>query len=265
MTLKKSLSALVLTSVFALTACKDKQDVLKVGVISGPEHKVAEVAAQIAKDRYDLNVEFVVFTDYSSPNQALDRGDMDLNAFQHKPYLDKEIADRGYKIVPVGNSFVYPIAAYSKKIKSIDELKDGDTIAVPNDPTNLGRALILLEAQGLLKLKEGNKLFATRVDILENPKNLVIQEIDAPLLPRTLDDTALSIINTTYAGQVGLNPTKDGLFVESKDSPYVNIIVARESNKDDEKVKNFVKSYQTEEVHQKANEVFNGAVVKGWE
>lgn len=263
MNFKKLISFSVLSALF-LTGCNEKSNVLKVGVISGPEHQVMEVAVQVAKQKYNREVELVVFTDYASPNEALNKGDMDLNAFQHKPYLDKEIQDKGYKLVPVGNTFVYPIAAYSKKIKSLDELKNGDTIAVPNDPTNLGRALILLEKQGLIKLKDSTNLQSTQVDIVENPKNLQIQAIEAPLLPRTLDDVAFSIINTTYAGQIGLTPTKDGLFVEDKNSPYVNLIVARQSNKDSEAVKDFVKAYQSDEVFNKANEVFKGAMVKGW-
>lgn len=263
MNLKKAFG-LAVVSALVLAGCNEKKEVLKVGVISGPEHEVMEVAAKVAKEKYNRDLELVIFTDYATPNEALNKGDLDVNAFQHKPYLDKQIADKGYKLTPVGNTFVYPIAAYSKKIKSINELKDGDKIAVPNDPTNLGRSLILLEKQGLIKLKDNTNLLSTRVDIVENPKNLDIQEIEAPLLPRTLDDVAFSIINTTYAGQIGLTPTKDGIFVEDKNSPYVNLIVAREDNKDKEIVKDFVKAYQSEEVFNKANEVFKGAMVKGW-
>lgn len=260
----KKLLGLAALSSLVLTACNDKAEKLKVGVISGPEHEVMEVAAKVAKEKYNRDIELVIFTDYATPNEALNKGDLDVNAFQHKPYLDKQIADKGYKLTPVGNTFVYPIAAYSKKIKSIAELKDGDKIAVPNDPTNLGRSLILLEKQGLIKLKDSNNLLSTRVDIVENPKNLDIQEIEAPLLPRTLDDVAFSIINTTYAGQIGLSPNKDGMFVEGKESPYVNLIVARVDNKDKEIVKDFVKAYQSDEVFSKANEVFKGGMVKGW-
>lgn len=263
MKLNKILGVVAISALF-LTACNDKAEKLKVGVISGPEHKVMEVAAKIAKEKYNRDVELVVFTDYATPNEALNKGDLDLNAFQHKPYLDNQIQEKGYKLVPVGNTFVYPIAAYSKKIKSLEELKDGDTVALPNDPTNLARALILLEKQGLIKLRAEAGLKATSVDIIENPRKLVIQEIEAPLLPRTLDDVAFSVINTTYAGQSGLTPTKDGLFVEDKDSPYVNLIVARENNQNSDVVKDFVKAYQTEEVYNKANEEFKGAMVKGW-
>lgn len=260
----KQLFGLIALSTLALTACNEKQDKLKVGVISGPEHEVMEVAAKVAKEKYNRDVELVIFTDYATPNEALNKGDLDINVFQHKPYLDKQIADKGYKLTPVGNTFVYPIAAYSKKIKSISELKDGDKIALPNDPTNLGRSLLLLEKQGLIKLKDSNNLLSTTVDIIENPKHLEIQEIEAPLLPRTLDDVAFSIINTTYAGQIGLTPTHDGIFVEDKDSPYVNLIVSRVDNKDNPAIKDFISAYQSDEVYKKADEVFKGGMVKGW-
>jgi len=259
----------VLLGTVALVGCgPKKEDInhIKVGVIVGAEQQVADVAAKVAKEKYGLDVELVTFNDYVLPNEALSKGDIDVNAFQHKPYLDQQIKDRGYKLVPVGNTFVYPIAGYSKKIKSISELKDGDQIAVPNDPTNLGRSLLLLQKEGLIKLKDGVGLLPTVLDVTENPKNLKIVELEAPQLPRSLDDNkiALAVINTTYASQIGLTPEKDGIFVEDKNSPYVNIIVAREDNKDAENVKNFVKAYQSDEVSDAANKVFNGGAVKGW-
>ncbi len=249
----------------ALTGCGEKKDNhLKVGAIAGAETQVAEEAAKIAKEKFGLEVEIVQFSDFATPNVALNDGSIDVNAFQHKPYLDSQIKDRGFKLVAVGNTFVYPIAGYSKKIKNISELKEGSQIAVPNDPTNLGRSLLLLQKQGLLKLKDGSGLTATVLDIVENPKKLKIVELEAAQLPRALEDVDLAIINTVYASQVNLQPTRDGLFVEDKDSPYVNLIVARENNQNDEKVKNFVKSYQDEAVFKKATELFNGGVVKGW-
>ncbi|UTL86673.1 MetQ/NlpA family lipoprotein [Serratia marcescens] len=239
---------------------------IKVGVIVGAEQQVAEVAQKVAKEKYGLDVELVTFNDYVLPNEALSKGDIDLNAFQHKPYLDQQIKDRGYKLVPVGNTFVYPIAGYSKKIKSLDELKEGSQIALPNDPTNLGRSLLLLQKVGLIKLKDGVGLLPTVLDVTENPKNLKLVELEAPQLPRSLDDQqiALAVINTTYASQIGLTPAKDGLFVEDKDSPYVNLLVAREDNKDAENVKKFVQAYQSDEVDAAANKIFNGGAVKGW-
>ena len=249
----------------ALTGCGEKKDNhLKVGAIAGAETQVAEEAAKIAKEKFGLEVEIVQFSDFATPNVALNDGSIDVNAFQHKPYLDSQIKDRGFKLVAVGNTFVYPIAGYSKKIKNISELKEGSQIAVPNDPTNLGRSLLLLQKQGLLKLKDGSGLTATVLDIVENPKKVKIVELEAAQLPRALEDVDLEIINTVYASQVNLQPTRDGLFVEDKDSPYVNLIVARENNQNDEKVKNFVKSYQDEAVFKKATELFNGGVVKGW-
>ncbi|ANI29857.1 DL-methionine transporter substrate-binding subunit [Yersinia entomophaga] len=266
----KSIAAVgALIGTLLLAGCgQEEKDTnhIKVGVIVGAEQQVAEVAQKVAKDKYGLDVELVVFNDYVLPNEALSKGDIDLNAFQHKPYLDQQIIDRGYKLVSVGNSFVYPIAGYSKKIKSLDELQPGSSVAVPNDPTNLGRSLLLLEKQNLIKLKPGVGLLPTKLDIIENPKNLNLVELEAPQLPRVLDDQkiALAVINTTYASQVGLTPAKDGLFVEGKDSPYVNLIVAREDNKDAENVKKFVQAYQSEEVYEAANKAFNGGAVKGW-
>ncbi|MCE1695218.1 MetQ/NlpA family ABC transporter substrate-binding protein, partial [Enterobacter hormaechei] len=125
------------------------------GVIAGPELKVAEVAKQVAKDKYGLDVELTTFNDYVLPNESLSKGDIDVNVFQHKPFLDQQVKERNYKLAIVGNSFIFPMAAYSKKIKSLDELQEGSQIAIPNDPTNQGRALLLLQKQGLITLKEG--------------------------------------------------------------------------------------------------------------
>ncbi|MEZ8101510.1 MetQ/NlpA family lipoprotein [Vibrio bivalvicida] len=254
-------------SALVLAGCGEKEadtSKIKVGVMAGAEAQVAEVAAKVAKEKYGLDVELVTFTDYVTPNAALDDGSIDLNAFQHKPYLDQQVTDRGYKLTIAGNTFVYPIAGYSKQVKSVDEIQDGARIAVPNDPTNLGRSLLLLEQQGLLKLRENVGLLATVRDIVENPKNITIVELDAAQLPRSLDDVALSVINTTYASSINLTPQKDGVFVEDKESPYVNLIVSREDNAQAENVQNFVKSYQTEEVYSAASDIFKGGVVKGW-
>ncbi|OYD21251.1 methionine ABC transporter substrate-binding lipoprotein MetQ [Oceanimonas baumannii] len=237
---------------------------LRLGVIAGAEEQVAEVAAKVAKEQYGLEVELVSFSDYVTPNVALSDGSLDINAFQHKPYLDKQIADRGYELVPVGNTFVYPIAGYSRVIESLDELADGAKVAVPNDPTNLGRSLLLLEQQGLIEVDDAVGLEATPLNITANPKNLDIIELEAPQLPRSLDDVAFAIINTTYASQIDMLPGRDSLFVEDKESPYVNLIVSRKDNQNDEQVQTFVKAYQSEEVYQAALELFKGGVVKGW-
>ncbi len=265
--LKGLLTIAAAASALVLAGCGDKtaeNNKIKLGVIAGAESQVAEVAKKVAKEKYNLDVELVTFTDYVTPNAALDDGSIDINAFQHKPYLDAQIADRGYKLAIAGNTFVYPIAGYSKTIKSVDEVQDGDRIAVPNDPTNLGRSLLLLQQQGLITLKDGAGLKATVGDVVENPKNLEIVELDAAQLPRSLDDVTIAIINNTFASQLDLSPDKDGIFVEDKESPYVNLIVAREDNVNSENVKNFVKAYQTEEVYKAAFDIFKGSIVKGW-
>lgn len=277
MKLNKLFTVAALASVFALTACKDDKktestqataetaQTIKVGVMAGPEHQVAEIAAKVAKEKYNLIVEFQLFNDYALPNTAVSKGDLDINAMQHKPYLDKDTQSKNItNLEIVGNTFVYPLAGYSKKIKNINELAEGAKIAVPNDPSNLARALILLEKQGLIKLKDNTNLFSTSLDIVENPKNLQIQEVDTSVAARALDDVDLAVVNNTYAGQVGLNTTEHGVFVEDKESPYVNIIVARKDNKDSAAVQNFVKAYQTEEVYQEAVKHFKDGVVKGW-
>ena len=273
MNFKKVLSIAVL-SALALSGCNEEKKAdaapataankIKVGVMSGPEHTVAEKAASIAKEKYGLDVEFVLFNDYALPNTAVSKGDLDANAMQHKPYLDKDSSSKGLdNLVIVGNTFVYPLAGYSKKIKSVNELADGAVVAVPNDPSNLARALILLEKQGLIKLKDNTNLFSTTMDIIENPKHLKVQEVDTSVAAKALDDVDLAVVNNTYAGQVGLS-SNDGIFVEDKDSPYVNIIVARKDKKDTKAVQDFVKAYQTEEVYQEAQKHFKDGVVKGW-
>lgn len=263
----------VLASALALTGCgeqaKDTAEAaaakpLRLGVIAGAEEQVAEIAVKVAKEQYNLDVELVSFSDYVTPNVALNDGSLDINAFQHQPYLDKQIEDRGYDLIAVGNTFVYPIAAYSKVIKSLDELEDGAKVAVPNDPTNLGRTLLLLEQQGLIEVDDAVGLEATTLNITANPKELNIIELEAPQLPRSLDDVAFAVINTTYASQIDLLPGRDSLFVEDKESPYVNLIVARKDNQNDERVQTFIKAYQSEEVYQAALELFKGGVVKGW-
>lgn len=273
----KKLLGVALVSALALTACKEektqaaaepakaeKQAPLKVGVMTGPEAQMTEVAVKIAKEKYGLEVELVQFTEYTQPNAALHAKDLDANAFQTVPYLEQESKDRGYKMAIIGNTLVWPIAAYSKKIKNISELPEGATVAIPNNASNTARALLLLQAHGLLKLKDPKNVFSTENDIIENPKNIKIVQAETSLLTRMLDDVELAIINNTYAGQAGLSPDKDGIIVESKDSPYVNLIVSREDNKDDPRLQTFVKSFQTEEVFQEALKLFNGGVVKGW-
>ncbi|MDB2384703.1 MetQ/NlpA family ABC transporter substrate-binding protein [Endozoicomonas sp.] len=239
-------------------------DVLTIGVIAGPEADVMKVAVDKLQTETGIDAKLVEFSDYISPNIALSDGSIDVNAFQHRPYLDSIVEDRGFKLVAVGNTFLYPIGAYSKKLKSMDELKEGATVAIPNDPSNEGRTLILLDNKGFIKLKDIKNLEATPADIVENPKKLRFIELDAAQLPRSLDDVDLAFINSTYAVAAGLLPERDALISEGKESPYVNIIVSREGNKTDPRVDLLVKAYQSAAVEKKAKELFQGSAVAGW-
>ncbi|MCK0746472.1 MetQ/NlpA family ABC transporter substrate-binding protein [Chromohalobacter nigrandesensis] len=237
---------------------------IKVGTVAGPETDVMEVAKQIAKDDYDLDVEIVEFTDYVSPNAALADGSLDANAFQHEPYLNSMVEDRGYDFAIAGKTFVYPIGAYSERYDNIDDVPDGATIALPNDPSNEGRSLILMHNEGLIELDDPENLEATPVDISDNPHDYEFREIEAAQLPRVLPDVDLAFINNTFAQPAGLS-LDDALVKEGPESPYVNLIVAREGEQDDKAIQNLVKAYQSQAVIDKANELFKGAAVPGWE
>ena len=265
------LIALFTLTSFALFSCggntkNDDPNYIKVGVIAGPEYRVAQVAQKVAKEKHGLEVELVQFNDYVMPNEALAQGDIDVNAFQTIPFLEVQSKQRGYKFAIVGKTFVYPLAGYSKKIKNLDELQNGSTVIIPNDAPNGGRALLLLEQAGLITLESGVGLLPTVNNIKENPKQLKILELEAPQLPRALDDrnVTIAIINNTFATTIGLTAEQDGLFVETQDSPYVNVIVSREDNKNVQKVKTFVEAYQSPEVAKAAEEEFKGSAIVGW-
>lgn len=267
---EKRFLSLVAASFLLLNSCGNSKNedpnFIRVGITSGLEQEIAEAAKKEAKEKYNLEVELVTFNDYVVPNEALNNGDIDVNAFQHVPYLEEQSKQRGYQLAVVGNTFVYPIVAYSKKIKDISELQNGSTIVIPNDPTNGGRALLLLQKNSLLQLKDNVGLLPKITDITENPRQLKILEIEAPQLPRVLDDkeVTLAIINNNFAAKAGLSADKYGILKEDKESPYVNVIVARADNKDLEKVKNFVKAYQSPEVAKVAQNIFKDGAVKGW-
>jgi D-methionine transport system substrate-binding protein len=250
-----------------LSACHSHEDktVLRVGTISGPETKLMEVAKDVAKQNYGLDIKIVEFTDYVEPNTALNDGSIEANVFQHQPYLDKQIKDRHYKLVTVGKTFVYPMGVYSHKIKSIGELQPNASVAIPNDPSNEGRALLLLQKAGLIKLKETAGIYASPLDIQDNPKQLKFKELDAAQLARSLDDVDLAVINTNYAIPAGLSPTKDAILHEGSDSPYANIIVVREDELNDPRIKQLVDAIQSEAVLKAAMEIFNGQAIPAWE
>jgi D-methionine transport system substrate-binding protein len=241
-----------------------QQKTIKVGVMSGAEEEVAQVARKVAAGK-GLTVELVPFSDYALVNEALDRGDLDANAFQHKPYLDAQIAARGYKIVPVGFTFVQPIGLYSRKVKSVADLPKGATIGIPNDPSNGGRALNLLAAEGLITIAEGKGLLPSVLDVKDNPKGLKFSELDAAQLPRALPDVDAAVINTDHALNAGLDIRKDTIAVEKREgNPYANFIAARQGDENRPEIKTFVASYESPEVAAFLETRFKGAIIPAW-
>lgn len=248
---------------FAALTGAASAETIKVGVTPGPHAQVLEAAKAVAAKK-GLDIQIVEFSDYVVPNAALEAGDLQANSFQHQPYLDNQVADRKYKIVAVGNTINFPMGIYSKKVKTWDEVKSGATLAIPNDPTNGGRVLILLRDKGIIKLKDGVGFKPTLLDISDNPKKLKITEVDAAQLPRTLPDVDVAGINTNYATQAGLDPVKDAILREDPKGPYANLIAVRAVDKDKPWVKTLVESYQSPEVKDFIEKTFKGSVLATW-
>lgn len=231
-----------------------------VGCTAKPHAEILEVVKpMLAKENVDLEIK--VFTDYVQLNPALKDGQIDANFFQHIPYLDDYNKNNDAKLqwtVKVHNE---PMGVYSKKITSLDKLADGAVVGIPNDATNGGRALMVLEKAKLIKLKEGIGVNATDKDIVENPKNLKITMMDAAMLPRTLDDADICVINSNYALESKLNPVKDSLFMEPKDSPFANVLVVNPEDKDNEAIVKLGKALQSPEVKKFLEDTYQGSCV----
>ncbi|MFL9878567.1 MetQ/NlpA family ABC transporter substrate-binding protein [Herbaspirillum rhizosphaerae] len=236
---------------------------IKIGATGGPHAEILEQVKKLA-EKDGLKLQIVEFSDYIQPNAALAAGDLDANSYQHQPYLDAQVKDRGYKLVSVGTTITFPMGVYSKKIKSLKDLKNGARIGVPNDPTNGGRALLLLQAQGVIKLKPDAGLKATPLDIIDNPKKVKIVELDAAQLPRSLDDFDAAAINGNFAESAGLSPTKDSIAVEAPKGPYVNVIAVRVEDKDKPWVAKLIKAYHSPEIKKFVTEKYKNSVVTSW-
>ena len=234
---------------------------LKVGATPVPHAEILEIVKPLlAKQNIDLQI--VEFSDYVQPNLALNDKELDANFFQHEPYLDNFISEhKELKLKNAGGVHIEPMGIYSKKIKELTALPDGASIAIPNDPTNGSRSLLLLEKAGLLKLREGAGVKATVQDIADNPKNLKFQEVEAAQVPRTLDDVDAAVINTNFAMQVNLVPTKDALFMEDKTSPYVNIVAVREGDEKRPEIEALMKALTSKEVKDFIDSKYKGAIV----
>lgn len=235
----------------------DKKTIV-VGANPVPAGEILKEAKPVLEKK-GYKLEIKEFTDYVTPNTALNDGEIDANFFQHIPYLEKFNAEKNTELEAVSKIFIAPLAVYSKKIKNIEKLKNGSTIALPNDPTNETRALKLLEKAGLIKLKQGDTL--TKTDITENKKNIKIEEIDAPQIPRVLNDIDAAVINTNYAIEADLNPTKDSILIEDKNSPYVNVIAVRKEDKDKDYIKALSEALQSKEVKDYINKKYKGVLI----
>jgi len=267
----KFFAAITLAATLLMTGCgggdtpaktdAPKEVTLKIGATPVPH---AELLEEIKSDlKADgVNLEIVEFNDYVQPNIALNDKELDANFFQHEPYLNDFIKEhKDVKLVNAAGIHIEPMGVYSKKLKNISELADGATVSIPNDPTNGGRALLLLQKAGLLKLKDGANETATVQDIAENPKNLVIQEVEAAQLPRTLEDVDISIINTNFAMNADLNPVRDALYIEDSTSPYVNIIAVRAGDENRDDIKKLVNSLKSDKIKKFIADKYKGAIV----
>lgn len=237
---------------------------LLVGVTAGPHAQIGEVVQKVAAQQ-GLQIKLIEFSDFIQPNAALDAGDLDVNVYQHRPFLESQNSTRGYKLVPVATAVVQQMGIYSKRHQSLADFPNGARIAIPNDPTNGARALLVLQAAGLITLKSGVTVTASLFDIAENPKKLKFIEIEAAQLPHSLVDVDAAAVNSAYAIPAGLSPEKDSLALESKDAEFaVVVIAARQDNKDDPRIAQYVKAYQSEEVKQFVETTFPGAYTTTW-
>ena len=241
-------------------ASEDKKVTLKVGATAVPHAEILnDIKPALAKEGVDLQI--IEFSDYVKPNLALNDKELDANFFQHEPYLDTFVSERKLALVSAGKVHIEPMGIYSKTIKNLQDIPNGAKIAIPNDPSNGGRALALLESAKLLKLKDGVGVKATVGDITKNDKKLQIVEIEAALLPRSMDDTDLSVINSNFAMEAKLNPVKDSLFTEPKESPYANIVAVRKGDESRPEIQKLMKALQSPEVKKFIEEKYKGVVV----
>lgn len=232
---------------------------LKVGVTAGPHAIIMEKVKEIAKEK-GLEIQIVEFNDFILPNMALNDKEIDLNSYQHEPFLDEQVKARGYNIKAAGKTVLMPLGIYSKRIKDLNELKDKAKVSIPSDPTNEGRALKLFEKQGIITLSSSEN--PSILDIKDNPKNITFLEIDAPQLPRTLDDVDAAVINTDWVLLAGMDP-KSALVMEDKDSPYANIFAIRKDETRPE-VFEIISLYQSEPIKDFILKHFKGAVIPVW-
>jgi D-methionine transport system substrate-binding protein len=235
-------------------------DVVRLGVTAGPHAQIAEIAKAVAA-RDGLEIRIVEFQDYIQPNAALDAGELDANSYQHQPFLDSQVAARGYRISAVATTVTFPMGFYSKRVKSLADLPRGARVGIQNDPSNSGRALLLLQKAGVIRLKPTAGISATTADVVDNPKDLHIVQLEAAQLARSLDDLDASAINTNFALQAGLVPTRDAIAIEDAKGPYANVLAVRSADKDKPWVAKLVRAFHSPEVRRFVQQKFAGSMV----
>lgn len=239
---------------------KTEKQVIKIGVTPVPHAEIVElIKDDLAKE--GVEVEIVEFNDYVTPNMSLADGSIDANFFQHEPYFNEMKESKNLDLVSIGNVHIEPIALYSDKHKSLEELPDGAQILIPNDPSNGSRALLLLESAGLIKLKDPSDVNATENDITENPKNLKFTALEAASIAKAYKDADAAVINSNFAILAKLNPVEDGLIMEKVDSPYANLVAVRTADKDQDKFKKLMDALHTDKVKDFLKEKYDGAIV----
>lgn len=248
-------------------AASGEQKVVKLGIMGASDEKVWDPIKEDFKKK-GVDIEYVFFSDYRQPNAALNNGEIDLNSFQHYTFLNNEIKKFGYDITPIGDTLLTSLNLYSRKIKDVKEIQNGDKIAVPNDLVNLGRALTVLQAAGLIKLSPDAKTPPDTDDIVENPKNIELVQVDASQTASMLPDVAAAIINGGFAIDAGLSPKDDSIFVDDpgyyKDKAYVNVIAVRTKDKDNPLYKEIVADYQSDRTKDIFKNDFQGLYIPAW-
>lgn len=253
----------LIAAALALSAGMAAAEDIKVGVTPGEHAEILEQIVPLAAAK-GLNIDVVEFSDYVVPNTALADGDLNANSFQHVPFLENQIKDRGFDLVVVAKTITTPMGVYSSKLKSLDELPEGANVAIPNDPTNGGRALLVLADEGVIKVNPDAGLVPTVLDITENPKNLKFRELDAAQLPRALEDADAAVINTNFALAAGISPREDSIAMEKADSPYANVIAVRKGDEEQPWVKTLVEVYHSPEIKEYIETKYEGAVIPAW-
>jgi D-methionine transport system substrate-binding protein len=266
------LSFFFLIFLSACSSSEETDEIIRVGTISGPETQLMQVVQNVALKNSGLTIKIIEFNEYNAANEALMKGTIDVNMIQHQPFLITWNAEHNGNLIPIAPTFIYPMGIYSYKVNHLNELEKNSVIAIPSDPTNRARALLLIQKAGLIQLREGADVLATPADIISNPLDLQFQERAASQLPKLLSNVDAAAINSNYALTAGLLPTIDdnmnsyyALYLENKDALYANILAIRPSEKNNPELKQLISAFHSQQVLTAAQAIFRGGAIKAWE